>query len=340
MAIYRRGNTWWTDYRDRKGRRVRLSLRTTELAQAQRLVAELEERDATSVTLEDLLDQWCHAKIAGTTKQRSQEVYDLARRRFSRLWGHLPAEDFPADTIREWRDQRVAEGTSRVTANQDIGHFLAALRWAKKRGLIEVLPTVERLKVPRRRIPKELNQTQLDALTAAVQSGRFRRLAPMIYLAYYCGLRMSEILWLQWDDVDLTNGWIHVRCKPHLGWSPKSEADRAIPVHPKLAEFLKAWREEVPDDPEDWVCPQVPGQRWDRKYCVLTARELFKHAGVDVRGARHRLHMLRGTFATRYLRNGGDLESLRDILGHSDIKITAVYLSSTAESKRRGLNGL
>jgi len=59
-----------------------------------------------------------------------------------------------------------------------------------------------------------------------------------------------------------------------------------------------------------------------------------------VPGSRHRLHLIRGTFATLVLRNGGDLESLRDILGHSDVKTTAGYLAATAQSKRRAVAGL
>ena len=54
--------------------------------------------------------------------------------------------------------------------------------------------------------------------------------------------------------------------------------------------------------------------------------------GVDPR--------VRGTFATTVLRGGGDLESLREVLGHSALAITAGYLASTSESKRRAVKGV
>ncbi len=186
----------------------------------------------------------------------------------------------------------------------------------------------------------EIATVLADVKRKAKRSINTRQNLVVFRLSSCCGLRASEIVWLQWADVDLTNGWLHVRCKPHLGWGPKSDQDRAVPAHPRLVEFLKAWREEVPDGPEDWVCPMAPRERFICRQSALVVRQLFAHARVAVPGAAHKLHLLRGTFATRYLRNGGDLESLRDVLGHSDLATTAVYLQATAESKRRGLDGL
>ena len=54
----------------------------------------------------------------------------------------------------------------------------------------------------------------------------------------------------------------------------------------------------------------------------------------------HSLHRLRGTFATMVLRGEGDLESLREVLGHSVLSVTAGYLAATSESKRRAVQGL
>ncbi len=61
---------------------------------------------------------------------------------------------------------------------------------------------------------------------------------------------------------------------------------------------------------------------------------------MDDPDSRHTLHRLRGTFATTVLRSGGDLESLRELLGHSVLSITAGYLSATSDSKRRAVDGL
>jgi site-specific recombinase XerD len=72
---------------------------------------------------------------------------------------------------------------------------------------------------------------------------------------------------------------------------------------------------------------------------AIPGRFMFKAAGVDD-GGPHTLHRLRGTFATTVLRGGGDLESLREVLGHSELSVTAGYLAATSESKRRAVQGV
>jgi site-specific recombinase XerD len=137
------------------------------------------------------------------------------------------------------------------------------------------------------------------------------------------------------------NGWVHVTAK--RGWSPKSNAERSIPISEEFAAWLKRHKERLAHSgPTDPVVPLTfqNDQRWDRRLLTRRLTDLFRAAGVEVPGSRHRLHLIRGTFATLVLRNGGDLESLRDILGHSDLKTTAGYLAATAQSKRRAVAGL
>ena len=153
-------------------------------------------------------------------------------------------------------------------------------------------------------------------------------------LALYAGLRQQEIAWLTWDDVDLADGWLHVRAKK--GWSPKSAtSERSIPIANDLAEYLINTSRSC----RRWVAPQSPGKQWCRRHLGAETRRLFQAAGVGDEGP-HTLHRLRGTFATTVLRGGGDLESLREVLGHSVLAVTAGYLTATSESKRRAIAGV
>ncbi len=127
----------------------------------------------------------------------------------------------------------------------------------------------------------------------------------------------------------------HVRAK--RGWSPKSATtERSIPIAQNLAEFLN----DVPRVSPQWVAAASrKGDRWCRRHLGRESRLLFQACDVDD-GGRHTLHRLRGTFATSVLRSGGDLESLRDVLGHSNLSVTAGYLAATSESKRRAVQGV
>ncbi len=134
--------------------------------------------------------------------------------------------------------------------------------------------------------------------------------------------------------MDLADGWLYVRSKQ--GWSPKSAtSERAVPIADELQTYLST----APRTCRRWVAPQSPGVQWCRRHLSAETRRLFRAAGVDD-GGPHTLHRLRGTFATTVLRGGGDLESLREVLGHSVLSVTAGYLSATSESKRRAVQGV
>ena len=80
-------------------------------------------------------------------------------------------------------------------------------------------------------------------------------------LAAGTGLRISEYLGLQWQDVNFGESLIHVRRTWTCGriGLPKSKASQApVPMHPLLAEFMRAWRERTPyPESEDWVFPSL-----------------------------------------------------------------------------------
>ena len=180
---------------------------------------------------------------------------------------------------------------------------------------------------------KYLSAPEIERLLKKVKEPRFKRLEPAITLALYAGLRQGEIVWLTWDDVDLDEGWLHVQAKQ--GWSPKSaSSERSIPLTDELARYLARFPRV-----NRWVAPQNARTKWDPRNLGLQVRRLFSAAKVND-GGRHKLHRLRGTFATLVLRGGGDLESLREILGHSALSVTAGYLTATSESKRRAVQGV
>ncbi len=99
---------------------------------------------------------------------------------------------------------------------------------------------------------------------------------------------------------------------------------------------------DVPAPPSAGRTPELAAAdslQWNEKVLGGAIRRLFDEAGVKPQGS-HTLHLLRGTFATNVLRSGGDLESLRALLGHADLRTTSLYLTATSESLRRAVSGL
>ena len=334
MGIYRRGNTYWARWRE-NGQERRRSLGTRSKAEAERLFAEIA---AESLTVREVLARWFRFQMP-RCKPRSVDLYKIVKKRFTGLWGDLKPRELTTSVIEDTQETLLQIGLARRSINNQIGMALQSIRWAHDRGLIDSPPPKwKRLKDPHdtTHARKYLEPTEVAKLLSTAREPKWQRLEVVVLLALCAGLRQQEICWLEWKDIDLEDGWLRVRPKKK-GWSPKSRSSvRDVPLSPDLQEFLA----NAPRCGK-WVAPQSrKGEQWCLRNLAVNCRHLFRAAGVDDPDSRHTLHRLRGTFATTVLRSGGDLESLRELLGHSVLSITAGYLSATSDSKRRAVGDL
>ena len=152
-------------------------------------------------------------------------------------------------------------------------------------------------------------------------------------LALYAGLRRGEICGLQWGDVDLQHGVLHVRrqrCRADgqmITKSPKSRAGvRDIPIAPELLPLLKA---AFKLRPSAWVVDVMPEQitrRWNNIQRIVPISEHY------------RLHDLRHTYGSRLVLDGVNLRVVQYLMGHSKIDITMrVYSHCRASDAQKEL---
>jgi integrase/recombinase XerC len=144
-----------------------------------------------------------------------------------------------------------------------------------------------------------------------------RRNQAMVALMARAGLRVGEVLALMLEDVEVNarSGWVLVR-------KGKGVKERRVPLAAEARQAVRAYLE---------VRPPRPGRLFfSRTYQLLSERdvqrviaEAARRAGI---GRRVTPHTLRHTFATRFLRSGGDLATLQAILGHANLSTTARYL--------------
>ena len=137
------------------------------------------------------------------------------------------------------------------------------------------------------------------------------------------GLRLSEVLNLQISHVDFNQNYIFIV-------NGKGSKDRIIPLVPRLKKYL--YRYTVlyrPDNLQhDFLLCSMNTYEPLSKSCI---RSLFARMHKHLTVSRFYPHLLRHTFATAYILGGGDLESLRIYMGHSDISTTQNYLHLAAE---------
>lgn len=178
---------------------------------------------------------------------------------------------------------------------------------AEKKQLIPL--TVEDVKV-------------LDSLYDINTAAGCRNLC-IIHLMLDAGLRLSEVLNLRVADVNYNQNYI-------LVVNGKGSKDRIVSLVPRLKKYL--YRYVVLHRPDNlqhnYLLCSISSQEPLSKSCI---RSLFARMHKHLSIPRFYPHLLRHTFATAYIIGGGDLESLRIYMGHSDISTTQNYLHLAAE---------
>ncbi len=168
-----------------------------------------------------------------------------------------------------------------------------------------------------RRLPRSLPLAEIAALAAAAVRPQDRL---VLQCGYLLGLRVSEIVRLDVPDLDLEAGVCLVR-------EGKGKKDRSVPVPAALCAELAAWLGARQTGP---VFPSPRGGRLTTRAIQAQLKRLAVRAGLADAEKPRRVHphRLRHTFATQCLRSGADLIEVRDLLGHSSVATTQIYLSS------------
>jgi integrase len=163
-------------------------------------------------------------------------------------------------------------------------------------------------------------------------------------LASATGLRISECLGLQWQDVNFERSQIHVRRTWTCGQvgMPKSTASHApVPLHPLLAEFIQAWKNTTPySQSGDWVFPSLKCKGKQPRVANMLVESHLRpaavKAGVLGKDAKVRFgfHNLRHSLASFLVRIKTDLKTVQALLRHSDVKTTLqLYAHSVTEDR-------
>jgi site-specific recombinase XerD len=199
------------------------------------------------------------------------------------------------------------------------------LRTPKKR---EALPDV----LTMGELERLLAQPERDELWERHFHGKAERDRLLLALMAYGGLRRSELLGLDWDDVDLSRRLLRVR-------KAKGGRQRTIPIHPALAPlFAEYYGTRVPLT-EQAVFVGVQGNRLHYTQLGQTFRHYVNAAGVNER-KRVTPHTLRHVFASELLRAGANLRQIQELLGHKHLDSTQRYTRVNAHELRGAIRRL
>jgi site-specific recombinase XerD len=214
-----------------------------------------------------------------------------------------------------------AGGLSEHTIHGYVRALKAFSNWIFQEGFTRA-NSLDRLKRPA--LPKvvisTLTDDEIKALVGSVNPNCMlgARGLLIVVMLLDTGLRANELLGLTLGNTDLSGDRIKV--------TGKGNKERIVPLSPSAKKVLLRWistfRPEPQDPHEETVVLSAEGTPLSYTALAHIIKRLGAKAGVE----RLHAHLFRHTFAVRYLVNGGDLMTLRNILGHSDITTTQVYL--------------
>jgi len=137
----------------------------------------------------------------------------------------------------------------------------------------------------------------------------------MMSLMLHCGLRLSEVTNLRPSNINLTKGKLRVE-------SGKGNKDRDLAIPDYLIDLFEKWRKIRPQS--DYFFSTLKGKKLSDRYVQNMVKRYSQKAGISKNISPH---TLRHTYATQYYRQTKDIETLRRILGHSDISTTTIYIT-------------
>ena len=243
--------------------------------------------------------------------KRYLEAYGL---RFDRV----KKEDIE-EYVKEMSEQ---EHKKPASISRSIASLRSFYQFVVKRKKIKEDPTKD-IKAPKveKRVPSVLTAEEVELLLEQPKDIDLKgiRDKAMLEFAYATGMRVTEIISLNIDDVNLEEGY--VTCK-------SGNKQRNIPLGKMSLKALKEYIEDARDiliksESEQALFVNINGGRLTRQgfWKIIKYYKEQAHISKDITP-----HVLRHSFATHLLQNGADIKAIQAMLGHSDISSTQVYM--------------
>ncbi len=235
----------------------------------------------------------------------------------------LRAEEVDAVALRSFLAALAGRGVGRRTQGRAVAALRAFFRWSCRVGELAADPAA-RLRTPKapKTLPRHLRPGEVETLIEAPTGDDFtaRRDRAILELLYATGLRVSELVGLDWDDLDLEERVLRV-----VG---KGGKERMVPfgqpARIALLDWRAAWR-GLPPRQDAAALAVFRNRRGGRLTDRSVRRILDRWVAAAALAQGVHPHTLRHSFATHLLERGADLRAIQELLGHSSLATTQRY---------------
>ncbi len=340
-GLYERPDSpyYWASYIDAGGQRVRRSTGVTKSIEGRREAEALLAKWTLEAHKQRQWDEQPRHGFEGlmldylnatSGERRSERTVRLHVRRLRQSFEGVEMEALTAAHITAYIRKRKGEGVSNTTVNRELEVLSAAINHAVREWEWRLPNPVpgRMLKEPEGRL-RWLTRAEAAALTRAAEAEPMApHFGPLIQLAIHTGMRLGEMLGLEWARVDLQGAILYLE-----GQHTKAGKRRTVPLNAVArAALLTRARYRAAHCPQTpWVFSDASGAR------IASVKRSFatacRKAGIED----FRFHDLRHTCAAWLVQAGVPLTEVRDVLGHSTVQMTERYAHLAPESTRAAL---
>lgn len=317
-----RSKNWYISYYV-NGKRITKSLKTFDEKVARFMKKELEVKlskglheEIQKKSLQICLDEYLASNAH--RKQRSNDNEESAINKFIKNSSVTALSKISTDTILSFLKNY--DTNAPQTFNNTLSCLKRFLNFAVNRNYIRKNPaaSIRNKKIPQ----KEVKYFTDEEYLKIEQTAEKHPLYPMIVTARYTGLRLLELVNLEWEDFDWKRKVVFVKNKKDH--TTKNYKNRTVPICEEFQDKL------LPYIKNEGICfPVFSGPTKGSKYSEQgpkdTIRRIFENAKVQVEKGKS-WHKFRKTFATKLKDAGVSIAKISDWLGHSSIRVTEMYL--------------
>jgi integrase/recombinase XerD len=227
---------------------------------------------------------------------------------FFRYYNTIDPEDITIEQVSQFvHDFIIKNGYSSSYQNQVVS---AIKTWYEISGTGRINPVL--LDRPRRgrSLPKVFSKEEVKRILNAARNGKHKLL---LWLAYSCGLRRSELINIKLADLDRSRGVINIM-------EGKGKVDRIVPVSEKVWEKIDEYIGGYA--PREYLFEGPGGGKYSVESVYQVFKQALKRAGLKKEVG---IHSLRHSYATHLHENGLDIRYIQELLGHKSTKTTEIY---------------
>ena len=323
----RKNNPIWHVYYRYEGKTVRKSLKTTKKKQARALALAMERDLLAGKSLEpheapligDAINEYIAHLIGRKRTSKTLSKYQHCFKLVQEIATRLRVERLDQVDLRfidAFRNERTKNSSPKTVLN-DLVTIRQLINFALQRKLLREDPLAGVKFDKPRHTPQPYWSREETVLVVDSANDYYR---PLYHFLAETGARVSEGVWLTWEDIDFKAGVIRIRAKG--SWKPKTGDERVIPISPPLRRMLL----NLPRTGR-WVFTARPTEKHpqlDRQICDRRSLDHLKRVLKKV-GLQGHHHTFRHSFITHALISGTPAEIVRNWVGHVDQKIMDRY---------------